>query len=207
MDTIILLLLWPEGPAVSQNVKFRVKTFSIIYLTVLALNLSLSREHFNLVQLFLFAAQPEKVTTLNKKLITYLSRSDPLNISHTSTTSVCYVTSLWPLTYHACYSLRLFHPCRLAQSLPPRLCVPSLPRRLATRSWRWMAAAFWVSRMTKPSGSWSHHGIWWWRSKTWAACHTPGQLWARPSGLPARRSQRALPTAAWQGEVDYLFLL
>lgn len=70
MDTIILLLLWPEGPAVSQNVKFRVKTFSIIYLTVLALNLSLSREHFNLVQLFLFAAQPEKVTSLNKKLTT-----------------------------------------------------------------------------------------------------------------------------------------
>lgn len=119
-----------------------------------------------------------------------------LHLSH-------YLSLTFDLYTCACDSLSLVHPCCLAQSPPPRLCVPSPLHRLATRFWRWMAAAFWASHTTKPSGSWSRHGTWWWRWKTWAVCRTPGQWWVRPSGSLARRSQRAPPTAAWQGEFSY----
>lgn len=63
------------------------------------MNPSLSREYLNLC-LIIYVRYPTcESQTFNKKPITQLSRSDPLNISSTSTTSICHITSLWPLTY------------------------------------------------------------------------------------------------------------
>lgn len=116
MDTIILLL-WPQGPAVSQNVKFCVKTFSITYLTVLVLHLSLSREHFNLVQLFLFAAQPEKVTKLKQKTYNLII---PL-------WSIKHFTHLHHLRLLCYLSLTFDLPCMLQSQTVPSLPPCSVP--------------------------------------------------------------------------------
>lgn len=107
--------------------------------------------------------------------------------------------NLYPLVHAD--GLSWLRPCRLAQPRPPPLLsVPSPLRRWATRSWRWTAATSSASPTTKPCGSSSRRATWWWRWRTWAACRTPARWWARPAGSPARRSPRARPIAAQQGE-------